>query len=56
MTPNDYQELESALDIVVESAEAKAARNPARYTLEWPVTRGSENKEPSEISEDFEEF
>ena len=55
-TTSDHHEQVSALDVVVESAEAKAARNPARYTSEWPGTRGSTKREPSEIPMDSEGF
>ncbi|MFT5323797.1 MAG: hypothetical protein ACI8P0_001648 [Planctomycetaceae bacterium] len=56
LTTSDHHEQASALDVVVESDETKAARNPARSTSEWAGTPGNKKKEPFEIPEDSEGF
>jgi hypothetical protein len=45
MTTFDHHEQASALDVVVETDKTKAARNPARSTLEWPGTWGSTKRD-----------
>ncbi len=56
MTTSDHHEQASALDVVIESAESKAARNPARYTSELDSTGGSAKKEPLKNPADSEGF
>ena len=56
MTTDDHFDLASSLDVSVEPASEKPARNPARYPSELGEMEGSQNKEPLEIPLDSEGF
>jgi hypothetical protein len=56
MTTSDHFELAASLDVTLEPAEEKAARNPARYTSELGGMGDRQKKEPLEIPMNSEGF
>ena len=56
MTTSDHHAQASSLDVVVQSADQEAARNPARYTSESGGTGENQKQEPLETPMSSKEF